>query len=177
LVIGIDPYLLNVVQFYAIRHFAGKVPVFVLPIAMEIFPAAGLEFDMVFSMGVLYHRRSPLDHLFELGTALTDGAKLILETLVLAEGAGDVLVPEKRYAKMRNVWFIPSCRTLETWLKRCGYKHIVLLDVTKTTKAEQRSTGWMRFESLSDYLDPSDENFTIEGLPAPRRAIFMAEKG
>jgi tRNA (mo5U34)-methyltransferase len=33
----------------------------------------------------------------------------------------------------------------------------------------------MVFESLSDFLDPKDKNKTIEGYPAPKRAIFLAE--
>jgi tRNA (mo5U34)-methyltransferase len=32
----------------------------------------------------------------------------------------------------------------------------------------------MRFQSLSDFLDPNDSNKTIEGYPAPRRTIFTA---
>ncbi|MEY8213807.1 MAG: DUF1698 domain-containing protein, partial [Colwellia sp.] len=29
-------------------------------------------------------------------------------------------------------------------------------------------------QSLSDFLDPQDKNKTIEGYPAPQRAIFIA---
>ncbi len=90
-------------------------------------------------------------------------------------GLGEVLVPEDRYAQMRNVWFIPSCLTLESWLKRCGYRNIRLVDISRTTSEEQRSTDWMRFQSLADFLDPTDPLRTVEGLPAPRRAIFLAE--
>ena len=56
-------------------------------------------------MGVLYHRRSPIDHLLELKGCLQTGGELVLETLVIDGGLGEVLVPENRYAKMRNVWF------------------------------------------------------------------------
>ncbi len=175
-VVGIDPYMLSVVQFYAIRHFIGDSNVFVLPLAMETLPPDGLAFDTVFSMGVLYHRRSPLDHLLELHAVLNEQGNLILETLVIEGGAGETLLPKGRYARMRNVWFIPSCKTLEIWLKRCGYRHIELIDVTKTTVEEQRSTEWMRFHSLEQFLDPENPALTAEGYPAPRRAIFMAEK-
>ncbi|MCB1873099.1 MAG: DUF1698 domain-containing protein, partial [Gammaproteobacteria bacterium] len=30
------------------------------------------------------------------------------------------------------------------------------------------------FESLADYLNPSDPTRTVEGYPAPRRAILAA---
>jgi tRNA (mo5U34)-methyltransferase len=176
LVIGIDPTLLSVVQFQAVRHFIGKAPVFVLPLGVEAIPAGTSGFDTVFSMGVLYHRKSPLDHLSELYGFLGSGGELVLETLVVDGPEGYTLLPEDRYAMMRNVWFIPSCPTLSNWLKRSGFHKIRLIDVTATTAAEQRSTDWMRFHSLPEFLDPDDHRLTREGLPAPKRAIFIAEK-
>lgn len=175
LVIGIDPTLLNVVQFQAIKHFAGDWPVHVLPLGIEEMPAKMAAFDTVFSMGVLYHRRSPLDHLLELRGLLRPGGELVLETLVIEGGNQHVLVPEDRYARMRNVWFIPSCATLASWLKRCGYQDIRLIDVTPTTSLEQRNTPWMTFQSLADCLEPNNPTLTVEGLPSPRRAIFLAK--
>ncbi len=173
-VIGADPTLLSVMQFDAIKHFAGVHPVYVLPIGVEDIPRQTAGFDTVFSMGILYHRRSPLDHLLELKGFLRDGGELVLETLIIEGEQGQTLLPEGRYAKMRNVWFIPSPATLITWLTRCGFKNVRLIDVDKTSTGEQRSTDWMRFESLSDFLDPIDPTRTCEGLPAPRRAIFLA---
>jgi tRNA (mo5U34)-methyltransferase len=49
-----------------------------------------------------------------------------------------------------------------------------LVDVTVTSIEEQRSTDWMQFHSLQDFLHPDNPQLTCEGLPAPRRAIFMA---
>lgn len=176
LVIGIDPTLLSVVQFWAIRHFAGALPVFVLPLCAEEFPIGACEFDTVFSMGVLYHRKSPLDHLSELHAFLRPGGELVLETLVVEGAEGHVLLPEERYAMMRNVWFIPSCATLCVWLKRCGFENMRVIDVSLTSTAEQRATEWMRFHSLADFLDPANPRLTREGLPAPQRAIVVANK-
>ncbi|MGH8548731.1 MAG: tRNA 5-methoxyuridine(34)/uridine 5-oxyacetic acid(34) synthase CmoB [Methylococcales bacterium] len=176
LVIGIEPALLSVVQFQAIRRFIGESRVFVLPLGVEELPAKISGFDTVFSMGVLYHRKSPLDHLGELHGFLRSGGELVLETLVVDGMEGHTLLPEDRYAMMRNVWFIPSCPTLSVWLKRCGFNNIRLIDLTSTTSDEQRSTGWMRFHSLPEFLDPSDKSLTREGLPAPKRAIFIANK-
>jgi tRNA (mo5U34)-methyltransferase len=34
----------------------------------------------------------------------------------------------------------------------------------------------MTFQSLADFLDPDDSSKSIEGYPAPRRAILIAEK-
>jgi tRNA (mo5U34)-methyltransferase len=174
-VFGIDPYLLSVVQFYAIRHFLAPIPVHVLPLTFEEFPKPSPQFDIIFSMGVIYHRRSPLDHLFRLKSFIIPGGYLILESLVIDGEKGQVLLPDDRYAKMRNVWFIPSVLTLESWLRRCGFKNIHLINVTLTTIEEQRSTEWMTFESLEQFLDPQNDKLTVEGLPAPKRAVFIAE--
>jgi tRNA (mo5U34)-methyltransferase len=175
LVVGVDPTIGHVVQFLAVRHFAGSYPVYVLPLGIEDIPAGLAFFDTVFSMGVLYHRRSPIDHLFELKACLRPGGELVLETLIVDGDDGRALLPADRYAQMRNVWFLPSLATLESWLKRCGFREIRTGDVTPTTVAEQRSTSWMQFQSLADFLDPTDPGLTVEGLPAPRRAIVIAE--
>jgi tRNA (mo5U34)-methyltransferase len=97
-----------------------------------------------------------------------------LETLIIDGCLGEALVPEGRYANMRNVWFIPSCQTLMSWMKRCGFENIRLVDVTVTSTEEQRSTDWMTFNSLKDFLGPDNPALTIEGLPAPKRAIVIA---
>lgn len=175
LVIGIDPTILSVMQFMAIKHFAGDWPLHVLPLGVEEMPKNLHAFDTVFSMGVLYHRRSPIGHLLELRDFLRSGGELVLETLVVEGGEGKILVPENRYARMRNVWFIPSCATLSGWLGRCGFRDIRLVDVAETTVEEQRTTAWMRFQSLADCLQADDPSLTVEGLPAPRRAIFLAK--
>ena len=173
-VVGIDPTLLSVMQFQAVRQLYGEAPVYVLPLGVENVPNGMRAFDTVFSMGVLYHRRSPIDHLMELRDCLRPGGELVLETLVISGRQGEVLVPEGRYAKMRNVWFIPSCETLMSWMKRCGFKEIRLIDITKTSTEEQCSTDWMKFQSLRDFLDPDNMELTLEGLPAPLRAIIIA---
>lgn len=174
MVVGVDPTLLSVVQFHAIRKLYGEAPIFVLPMGIEDIPAKLGIFDSVFSMGVLYHRRSPIDHLLDLKGCLRPGGQLILETLVIEGKQGEALVPQDRYANMRNVWFIPSCETLTGWLLRCGFSDVKLLDITKTSFEEQRSTEWMPFHSLKDFLDPDDSTLTMEGLPAPLRAVFTA---
>lgn len=174
MVLGIDPTLLSVMQFQAIKKLYGAAPIHVLPLALEDLPDNLQLFDTVFSMGVLYHRRSPIDHLLELKGCLQTGGELVLETLVIEGGLDEVLLPENRYAKMRNVWFLPSCATLMSWMTRCGFKNVRLVDVTVTSIEEQRSTEWMRFHSLQDFLHPDNPQLTCEGLPAPRRAIFIA---
>ncbi len=174
MVVGIDPMLLNVMQFHAIRKLYGEAPVYVLPFALEDLPGNLKIFDTVFSMGVLYHRRSPIDHLLALKDCLQPGGELVLETLVIDGSLGEVLLPEDRYANMRNVWFLPSCDTLIRWMKRCSFTNIRVIDITATTIEEQRSTAWMPFHSLKNFLDQQNSQLTCEGLPAPKRAIIIA---
>ncbi len=173
-VIGIDPTPLFVVQFWALQKYLQQDNIWVLPLGIEQLPEKLQAFDTVFSMGVLYHRRSPMDHLLELKDCLRPGGQLVLETLVIDGGPGDTLVPEGRYARMGNVWFLPSSDTLLGWLRKMGFADTELIDVTVTSTKEQRSTGWMRFHSLENFLDPDDSSKSIEGYPAPRRAIVTA---
>ena len=174
-VIGIDPTPLFVLQFKAIQKYLDDSVVHVLPLTLEQLPPKLHAFDTVFSMGVLYHRRSPIDHLTDLRDTLAPGGELVLETLVVEGNEHTVFVPPGRYARMGNVWFLPSPEALELWLSKVGFADIRLIDVSQTSIKEQRSTDWMTFHSLTNFLDPENPNKTIEGHPAPRRAILTAQ--
>lgn len=174
-VIGIDPSPRFIVQFYMVKHFVGPCPVDVLPTTLENLSKPLPVFDSVFSMGVLYHRHSPIDHLRQLKAMLRPGGQLILETLVIEADDHAVLVPSDRYAMMNNVWFIPSPANLLVWLAKVGFRNPRLVDVSRTSTDEQRATDWMTFHSLANFLDPDDPKKTVEGYPAPTRAIFVAE--
>ncbi|WP_017326539.1 tRNA 5-methoxyuridine(34)/uridine 5-oxyacetic acid(34) synthase CmoB [Synechococcus sp. PCC 7336] len=174
-VIGLDPSLLFAMQYAAICHYLPEPNAYVLPLGIEQLAPNLHAFDTAFSMGVLYHRRSPLEHLATLRDALRPGGELALETLVLDSHEDKVLVPEQRYARMRNVWAIPSHRRLVTWLSDCGFEQVRIADVTPTTTQEQRQTEWMTFHSLENFLNPNDASQTIEGYPAPVRAIAIGQ--
>lgn len=172
-VVGIDPSQLFYAQFEAIKHFNPDPKVHLIPIGIDDMPVLK-AFDTVFSMGVLYHRKSPIDFLQQLKNQLRPGGQLVLETLVVEGDATTVLVPGERYAKMRNVWFIPSCEALLGWLQRVGFADAKVVDLNLTSLDEQRKTQWMENESLVDFLDPTDHSKTIEGYPAPLRAVIIA---
>ena len=176
LVIGVEPSLLFCSQFQAAQRYVQDINVQVLPLKLDELPANTSAFQTTFSMGVLYHRRSPFDHLANLRDSLQPGGELVLETLVVDGPLHHVLVPEDRYAQMRNVWCLPSTLTLEHWLKRMGFKFIRTVDITQTTDSEQRQTDWMSGHSLNHFLDPQDPSRTIEGYPAPKRAILIAQR-
>lgn len=175
LVIGIDPTLLYVMQFQALNHFLGVRSILVLPLRLGELPASGAGFDTSFSMGVLYHQRNPSDHLAQLRTTLRPGGELVLETLIYPGDGIFVYEAPDRYARMRNVWHLPTAAAVEVWLKEAGFHGVRLIDVTATTVDEQRTTEWMPFESLKESLDPEDPTRSIEGLPAPLRALFVCE--
>ena len=173
-VTGIDPTLLYVMQFLAVNYFKREPMVFVLPLRLHELPAAARKFDTTFSMGVLYHQRSPLDHLRLLRDTLRPNGQLVLETLFVPGDESFACTPADRYARMKNVWLLPTISELTTWLQRSGFHDIVIVDETITTSNEQRSTEWMTFESLAESLNPKDPSLTCEGWPAPRRAIVTA---
>ncbi|WP_258807240.1 tRNA 5-methoxyuridine(34)/uridine 5-oxyacetic acid(34) synthase CmoB [Pseudidiomarina sp. CB1] len=173
---GVDPGQLFMAQFMAVRHFMPRAlqqRAHWFPLGVEDLPELK-AFDTVFSMGVLYHRRSPIDFLTQLKAQLRTGGQLVLETLVVEGDIHTVLVPGQTYAKMRNVWFIPSTAALLHWLDRCGFKNARVVDENVTELSEQRATEWMTGQSLVDFLDPNDHSKSIEGYPAPRRAVIIA---
>ena len=173
-VIGIDPTPLFILQFKALQHYLQQPGIHVLPMTLEAMPEHLPVFDTVFSMGVLYHRRDPMDHLMSLKHKLAPGGQLVLETLVI-EGDDDALLePNGRYARMGNVWQLPSPGLTACWLNQAGFSEIEIVDVGMTSLEEQRRTPWMTFHSLEEFLDPDDPTRTIEGFPAPRRAILTA---
>ncbi len=172
-VVGIDPTQLFFMQFNAVQHFIQDEKVNLLPLGVEQLPELK-AFDTVFAMGVLYHRRSPIDFLYQLKAQLAPGGELVLETLIVDGDENTVLVPGERYAKMRNVWFLPSAQAMCAWLERCGFINVRVVNTDITAFEEQRKTQWIDTESLQDFLDPNDNSKTIEGYPAPKRAIFIA---
>ncbi|MBY5939646.1 tRNA 5-methoxyuridine(34)/uridine 5-oxyacetic acid(34) synthase CmoB [Halomonas sp. DP5N14-9] len=178
-VLVIDPSPRFYWQFQAVKHFVGDADggrTHFLPVGIDDVPQGLGFFDSVFSMGVLYHRPSPLDHLIQLRDALRRGGELVLETLVVEGDETRVLVPGDRYAAMPNVYFLPSSRALVGWLEKVGFRDVRVVDEAPTSLEEQRSTDWMTFQSLGDFLDPERPHLTREGHPAPRRAVMIATR-
>ena len=176
-VLGIEPFLLFNYQFRAVKSLI-ELPlnISLLSLRLEEMTKAPL-FDSVFSMGVLYHQRDHMSHLSDLGQMMAPKAELILETLVVEGERGYMLVPDGRYARMRNVYCLPSIETLKSWLIEANFHNIRVVNVCKTTIQEQRRSSWIgeNTASLEDFLDPLDSSLTIEGYPAPTRAIIICQ--
>lgn len=176
-VIGVDPNLLFLAQYTAFtKNLQIPLNAFLLPLTFEQLPTELNYFDCVFSMGVLYHRREPQEHLQQLYRHLVPGGSVYLETLIVDEAFNTDLIPKNRYAGMRNVWHVPCPNLVQTWLHNCGFTDCQLVNKSTTTPAEQRTTQWMPFHSLINFLNSQDHSKTVEDYPAPARAIFTARK-
>ena len=174
LVVGIDSSVLFHMQHQAVNHFVRSRRNWVLPLRFGELPAplAEAKFDAAFSMGVIHHQRAPRQHLERLRGCLKIGGQAVVESLVV-DGA-EPLRPPDRYARMRNVWVVPTPSALVDWLAAAGFADIRIVDLSATTAAEQRTTAWMRFQSLADALDSANPSLTVEGHPAPKRCVVTA---
>lgn len=172
--LGIEPYSVFYYQFKILSSIANQDKIYTLPIRFEEMYIPGKKFNTVFCMGILYHRISPVEFLKNIRLIMAADGELVLETMILEGGKHICLYPPERYAKMQNVYFIPTIPVLESWLKKAGFREIICIDITKTTNQEQRETEWVKTESLKDFLDPHDSGKTIEGYQAPVRAVIIA---
>ncbi len=179
-VLGIDPTKRFFVQYLACQRYIKSEKFDFIPVGIEDLPEKMVLFDTTFSMGVLYHRRDMQQHLLELCDTLRDGGELVLETLIVDEDCdglvNGILIPEDRYAAMRNVWNIPTIARLEKELKLAGFSNIQCIEENVTSLDEQRRTDWIKGYSLKEFLDPNDISKTREGYPAPKRATMIATK-
>jgi len=115
-------------------------------------------------------------YLAQIYSMLRSGGQFVLETLIINDKEADILIPNERYANMRNVWMIPSIELLSSWLEEAGFRNVNVVDTTMTTIEEQRQTEWMTRYSLEQALKPEDHTLTIEGYQAPLRATVISEK-
>jgi len=175
MVLGVEPSLLFNMQFQALQHFANVPSVLMVPLLFEHFPATQ-AFDTVFSMGVLYHRREPAEHLAGLRESLKPSGELILETLIAPGEEDNEIKIEDRYAGMRNLYQLPSVLRVARWMEEASFTNIRCISVDVTSVFEQRTTEWMPTFSLDKALDPNNKQLTVEGLPRPRRVILIADR-
>ena len=171
-VVGFEPSAFCKAQFELSNAFIQSQIAFEL-LGIEDLAHYDTKFDTIICLGVLYHRTNPIDCLKILKNALNADGEIIADTLII-DSPKEIALTPLIYAKMKNVYFIPSVSAFTNWLRRAGFRDIELLCTKKTTQDEQRKTDWICGESLGDFLDKSDENKTIEGYPAPIRAYFKA---
>jgi len=174
LVLGFEPYLQHFYAFQTLNSFAGLANLQVLPLGVENIGLFEGCFDVVFLLGILYHRISPVDCLREIRKAMRPGGTLIVESQAIAGDQPVALFPEKTYAKAPGTYFIPTAACLCNWLARAGFPQARLFCSHPMSSREQRRTEWMNFESYEDFIDPQDSTRTVEGYPAPLRIFVKA---
>ena len=174
LILGLDPNAWAYNQFQLMQRFAPDPRICFELLGIEDVTLFPRFFDLVLCMGVIYHRRDPLSSLRELRDSLRDGGRLLLESMTVPIEGPYSLCPPDRYSKLRNVWFVPSEDCMYAWLKRVNFSSIEKVCTSELCNEEQRRTALAPFESLEDFLMPGDPTRTIEGLPAPRRTVYIA---
>ncbi|EOH5894212.1 tRNA 5-methoxyuridine(34)/uridine 5-oxyacetic acid(34) synthase CmoB [Campylobacter jejuni] len=166
--IGFDPSIKYRLQFELINALA-KTPIKYELLGVEDLPSYGLKFDVIFCLGVIYHRSDPIKMLKDLKAGLNKNGVVFLDTMYIEDEREIALVPNKTYSKIPNIYFVPSISALKNWCERAGFKEFEVLATKKTDENEQRKTEWIDSFSLENFLDPKDKNLTIEGYEAPKR--------
>ena len=172
-VLCLEPNLTHFSQFLAINNFAQSKKIQMLPERLESIQIDKPYFDVIFSMGLLYHQRDPGEHLRLLASHLKKEERIVIETIVTPEDYEEVLVPSDRYANMPNVWSIHNEIGLEKIILEQGLEIIDSTKAVMTTVEEQRATQWMPFRSFESALEEGNPKKTIEGFPAPLRKFVV----
>jgi tRNA (mo5U34)-methyltransferase len=176
MVLGFEPYVQHYFTFSALRRFSGLNNICIDLLGIEHLPLFPECFDLIFCLGILYHRPSPIDALRDLRGALKADGCLLLESQAIPGTEPMALFPEKTYAKVPGTWFVPTASCLQNWLNRAGFTDIKCFCSHPMDSSEQRATEWMTFESYQDYIDKNNPELTIEGYPAPWRVFFKATR-
>ncbi len=173
--VGFDPSAIMYTQFQFINHFVQSDIIYEL-LGVEHIEYYEHQFDVLFCLGVLYHRPDPVGMLKSLYKGLNPGGELILDTFMIDGEEEMCLTPKDRYSKIPNIYFIPTIPALQNWCYRAGFEYVEILDTRITDSNEQRKTEWVNHQSLEDFLDPHDPTKTVEGYPAPKRVYLKAIK-
>lgn len=173
-VLGFEPFVQHYFAGQALIGLADQDTLHIEPFGVEdigLFPAS---FDLIFLMGIIYHRISPVEMLRDLKKAIRPGGTLIVESQAIPGDLPVALFPAKTYAKVPGTYFVPTGPCLINWLSRAGFTNIELFAEHPMSQEEQRQTAWMTFESYSNFIDPDNPALTIEGYPAPWRVYVKA---
>lgn len=174
LVVGCEPVERYFFNYYLNNKFYRDSRLVFELLGVDDLSLYGPFFDLVFFMGVLYHRRNPLLALENLAAAMQPGARLIIETAGIPGQDESCLFPGKSYMKAPGWWFLPTAAALKNMLARSGFEKVIIHEAFPLTHTEQRKTGWVDTQSLESFLDPADPRRTVEGYPAPLRIYASA---
>jgi len=176
LVLGFEPSVQHYYCFKALNGIAAMKGLAIDLLGVEHLPLFPACFDVIFLMGVIYHRPSPVDTLRDVLTALVPGGTAIIESQAIPGDDPVALFPETTYAKAPGVYFVPTGNCLRNWMVKAGFEAVEIFCSHPMSAAEQRRTEWMDFESYTDFIRPDDPQTTIEGYPAPLRVFLRGRK-
>ena len=176
-VIGFEPYIHHYFTFRTLNSFAGLANLHMELLGVEHLSLFQDSFDVVFLMGILYHRISPLESLKEVRKSMKKGGTLVVESQAIPGEEPIALFPESRYAKVPGTYFVPTAACLKNWMLRAGFTNVEIFCSHQMSNKEQRRTEWMVFESYDDFIDPDNPSLTVEGYPAPLRVFLKGTAG
>ncbi len=140
-------------------------------IGWEEIPSLQNHYDLILCMGIFYHHKNFVRLLETIYHQLNKKGILILETITIKYGKYPLfLLPKKRYAGSKGIWFIPNQQGVLYILHRLNFRNVEFhserfhLDEMK---------GIFYLPSLKEMLR---ENKTIEGYPKPYRSFFSCSK-
>ncbi|KAA6224696.1 tRNA 5-methoxyuridine(34)/uridine 5-oxyacetic acid(34) synthase CmoB [Campylobacter sp. LR291e] len=165
---GFDPSIKYRLQFELINSLI-KTDIKYELLGVENLPSYEKKFDIIFCLGVIYHRSDPIKMLKDLKKGLNDKGVVFLDTMYIDDEREVALIPRKTYSKISNIYFIPSILALRNWCERAGFVDFEILAKKATSTDEQRKTQWIDSYSLGDFLDPNDSSLTFEGYESPKR--------
>ena len=167
-IIGFDPSIKYKLQFELINSIIKSDIKYEL-LGVEDLEKYKIKFDVIFCLGVIYHRSDPIKMLKQLKQSLNKNGIVFLDTMFIDDEREIALVPRKTYSKIPNIFFVPSILALRNWCERAGFGEFEVLCKKQTNLEEQRKTQWINGYSLDNFLDPNDDNLTCEGYEAPKR--------
>ena len=123
LVLGFEPSVQHYYCFKALNAMAGLSELDIDLLGAEHLSLFESCFDVVFLMGIIYHRPSPIDTLRDILCALKPGGTLIVESQAIPGSEPFALFPDETYAKVPGTYFVPTGSCLCNWMKKAGFKN------------------------------------------------------
>ena len=175
LIVGMDKTSLFIIQFLATKFYTKQIQeLIILPCSAEEFNPEFIDFDLLLSMGILYHAKNPSNHLASLQRLVKKNGYIILETIISNLKQNINIEKNQTYAGMSNIGTIFTKDNIIKLLNVSGFKNVQVINDSFTDRSEQRTTRWMQGKSLSDFILSNGD--TIEGYPPVCRTIFIAQK-
>jgi tRNA (mo5U34)-methyltransferase len=175
MVLCLDPSEKFFFQFELFQRFAKEQRIQYELLSYEYAGMLPLKFDIALCMGIIYHQKNPFEVLDCARKALKPGGLLVLESMTYPSNESISFIPPGRFAKARNVYQVPSAPAMVSMCLNSGFSDAEIVLERPLSLEEQRRTEYAPYESLADFLDPDDRTRTIEGYPAPNRAVVVAK--